>query len=109
MKTPYGQECPYFYGDYFRGRNYEECRLIVKPDNSSDWDTRLCKDCKVPGILLANACPNMTLSAEVKHSFFGMFRRVKVTAYCSKSHTDVKKPEIGCGLCHSMPEKFIVK
>jgi len=109
MKTPFGKECPYFYGDYFRGRNYEECRLINQSDVSSKWDTKLCKNCKVPGILMANACPNMTLNAEIKETFFRMFRNVKVTAYCSKSHSEVKKPEIGCGLCHTMPDEFVIK
>ena len=28
MKTPAGTECKYFYGDYYRGRNHEECRLL---------------------------------------------------------------------------------
>ena len=28
MRTPAGKECQYFYGDYYRGRNQEECRLL---------------------------------------------------------------------------------
>ncbi|MCJ7696318.1 MAG: hypothetical protein MUO40_12975 [Anaerolineaceae bacterium] len=109
MKTPYGKECPYFYGDYYRGRQFEECRLINKPDAFSNWDNKLCKDCKVPGIIMANACPNMTLNADVKNVFLGLFRKVKVTAYCSKSHSEVKKPEVGCGYCHRLPDQFVLK
>jgi hypothetical protein len=29
MRTPAGTECKYFYGDYYRGRSQEECRLLA--------------------------------------------------------------------------------
>jgi len=28
MKTPAGKDCKYFYGDYYRGRDLEECNLL---------------------------------------------------------------------------------
>jgi len=99
MKTPYGRECRYFYGDYYRGRNFEECRLIQSREDGRKWETILCKACNVPVILANNACPHMVLSAVVK-SFFGR-KSVRVDAYCVKSHQTVKDPNIGCDICHS--------
>ena len=29
MRTPAGTECKFFYANYFRGRNQQECRLIA--------------------------------------------------------------------------------
>jgi hypothetical protein len=60
----------------------------------------------VPGIQLANACPNMVLSAEIQRGFLVIKRKVKVTAYCKKTHQFVDEPMIGCGQCHDLPEIF---
>jgi len=98
MRTPYGRECRYFYGDYYRGRNLEQCRLIQSKEDSRKWEPSLCKACPVPGILTNNACQNMVLSASVKN-LLGI-KKVKVAAYCLKSHRAVKDPNIGCELCH---------
>ena len=59
MRTPAGTECPYFYGDYFRGRNVEECRLLKAAGQR--WTRDLCKTCPVPGIARANACEFLKL------------------------------------------------
>lgn len=98
MKTPYGRECRYFYGDYYRGRNIEECRLLSSSHKQEKWEQSLCKNCPVPGIIMNNACQYMVLSGSIKKSLFG--KHVKVSAYCTKSHGEVKDPNIGCELCH---------
>lgn len=103
MRTPAGTECPYFYGNYFRGRSQEECRLIGDAANGRQWKPEYCKNCPVPGITRANSCPTMTLKAEVTPGLLGMGKKVKVSAYCSRSQRIVTEPYIGCGLCHSMP------
>ncbi len=104
MRTPAGFECSYFYGDYYRGREREECRLL------ESWSADLCQTCPVPEILRANACKHMRLDAEVTRSFFDLFqRRVKVSAFCEKTNRSVAKPEIGCGECHPLPPIFEVK
>lgn len=100
MKTPYGKECRYFYGDYYRGKNFEDCRLINKPNAAKAWDVKYCQDCPVPDILLANACPSMILSASVNRKLLIFKKTVNVSAYCTKSHGNVENPFIGCGLCH---------
>jgi hypothetical protein len=100
MRTPNGIECPYFYGDYFRGKSQEECRLIGSGQAAGQWTVDLCKTCRVPGITRSNACENMTLYATITKAVVKSKRRVKVTAYCSKSKSEVKIPEVGCDLCH---------
>lgn len=93
MRTPYGVECRYFYGDYYRGRDHEECRLV-----EDGWTADLCRTCQVPVILRANRCGNMVLRGKVGRHFLG--RRVKVDAYCTECGCTVKEPMVGCGRCH---------
>jgi hypothetical protein len=109
MKTPFGKECPYFYGDYYRGKNHEECRLLVTRPSSTDWSSTLCKNCPVPGIKTANSCPTMTLTAEIKKGLLGFNRHMKISAFCSRSQSVVKVPEVGCGVCHPISEFFSSK
>ncbi|MDD5371481.1 MAG: hypothetical protein PHQ40_20575 [Anaerolineaceae bacterium] len=106
MKTPAGKECRYFYGDYRRGRNHEECRLLEDATPRQVWAPDLCRTCPVPEILMANACPNMILEGKVKRGFIGIGRGVQVTAYCTLSKTIVAEPEVGCGQCHPLPFAF---
>jgi hypothetical protein len=106
MKTPQGIECPYFFGDYFRGRNLEECRLVFEGPTKIDWSSKLCRSCPIPALNRANACQNMVLTAWVEKSLFGIFRHVKYSAFCTKSNSAVKEPEIGCGMCHPVEDLF---
>jgi len=100
MRTPAGSECPYFYGNYHRGGNREECRLIGQRPQPGHWTRDLCAVCPVPKITAANACPNMVLTAWVQRPFAGFFKRVRIKAYCTFSKQAVDHPEIGCGRCH---------
>ena len=110
MRTPSGIECPHFYGDYYRGREHEECRLLNSSEQPQVWVAELCETCPVPGILRANSCENMRLNARVTRSVFDAFqRRVQISAYCEKTAQRVKKPEIGCGECHPLPPIFEVR
>jgi len=106
MQTPAGKECRYFYGDYHRGRNREECRLLAAANPPQDWNPKLCFTCPVPEILQANACPHMVLQAEVKRPFFILKPHVVVHAYCTETHQEVSEPHIGCGQCHVLPPVF---
>ncbi len=100
MITPAGKECRYFYADYFRGRESQECRLIAQNPRSEPWRTELCRSCPVPGILRDNACPNLVLEGTVQHGFLGLGRKVEVGAVCKKYVVEVDEPHIGCGHCH---------
>lgn len=103
MKTPAGRECPYFYGDYRRGRKAEECRLIDANPQGGQWRPARCQTCPVPRIILANACPHLTLKARVANRWLGFVQQVEISASCRKMQTDVPEPEIGCGHCHEIP------
>ena len=106
MRTPAGKECRYFYGDYYRGKNREECRLIGNQPPPRNWNRNLCQTCPVPGILLANACEFLNLQGEVKRTLGIFKKRVMVSASCSKNKVPVTEPHIGCGQCHPLPPEF---
>jgi len=106
LKTPAGFECQFFYGDYFRGKNHEECRLIGEAAPPRNWTPALCRNCPVPVIQRANACEFMQLKATVRPGFLGIARRVTLSAYCKKAERVVEIPEVGCGLCHPLPHIF---
>jgi hypothetical protein len=106
MRTPAGKECRYFYGDYFRGKTHEECRLIGAMPPPDNWTPDLCLACPVPGFLLANDCQNLTLKGKIVRPFGILKRKMKITAFCTKSHKNVLHPEVGCGMCHPLPTIF---
>ncbi len=103
MRTPAGTNCPYYYADFHRGHSTQECRLLRRSPTPERWEPSLCKSCPVPGILRANACPNMALEAQVVRQWFGLARRVRVYAVCVKYQAEVKDPYVGCGQCHPLP------
>ncbi len=106
MKNPAGQECPYFYGDYYRGREVETCRLLPP----GDWQPDLCAACPVPGIRRANACKHMVLNAAVRRRWRrGFKKQVVVSAWCEKTQQAVAEPQVGCGQCHPLAEIFVAE
>ncbi len=108
MKTPAGKECTHFYGDYYRGRNVEECRLLKI--QGEQWSRDLCATCPVPEIARANSCQNMKLNVKIARPITAIFqRRVQVQAFCEKTKRNVAEPQIGCGECHDLPFKFEIK
>jgi hypothetical protein len=107
MRTPAGTECRYFYGDYRRGRNHEECRLLEDASPKQQWTPDLCRNCPVPAILMANACPNLVLEGISHKGLLGIGRRVQVSAYCTLVQENVAEPHIGCGKCHPVPLAFL--
>jgi len=106
MRTPTGKECRYFYGDYHRGRQVEECRLLQDSAPEQTWSSDLCRSCPVPGILMANACENMVLKAYIGRPFPFWSRKVVVRSYCTQSLRQDFDPHIGCGECHPLPPIF---
>lgn len=108
MKTPAGRECPHFYGNYYRGRNVEECRLLQL--HKQAWTRDLCSSCPVPDIVRANSCEHMKLNVLVARPLTAIFqRRVQVNAFCEKTKRDVAEPQVGCGECHALPFTIEVK
>jgi hypothetical protein len=107
MKTPAGKECRYFYGDYYRGRNQEECRLLQSARPALLWSAELCKTCPVPAILMANACPHMVLEPRLTRPFPFIKRQVEIRTACERSKGRDFDPHIGCGECHQLPPIFL--
>lgn len=107
MRTPAGKDCTFFYGDYFRGRDEEECRLLK--DHELEWTPDLCSNCSIPDIELANACEFMQFTPKVERALIIVGKKqVYIDTYCSKCTCSVDEPRIGCGQCHPLPDIFIV-
>jgi len=106
MRTPAGKECSFFYGDYFRGRNNEECRLLKDASPPLEWKPTFCSDCPVPDIQMANACEFMQLTPKIVRSFPFTKQRVQVSTNCDKTKRRDFDPHIGCGECHKLPPIF---
>jgi len=83
--------CRYFYADYHRGREYEECRLIKRNPDSRPWRRALCDTCPVPRILRETNCPEIALEATVVRRW-GVFERVEVFAVCARHLIELEDP-----------------
>ena len=106
MRTPAGKECRYFYGDYYRGRKQEECRLLGGVDPPLQWKPTYCTSCPVPEITLANACEHLVLLPRLERPFPFFQLHVAVNTKCIKTSRSDFDPHIGCGECHPMPSIF---
>ena len=108
MRTPAGSECPYYYQDFHRGHNRQECRLIDATPDGGTYTPDLCTNCPVPRIVLANACPNMILEGRVKSLLLGLRKNVDVSVFCRRTERTGFQPEIGCGECHLEFPEFTI-
>jgi hypothetical protein len=90
--------CRYFYGDYFRGKNKEECRLVgTNPANGVEWRRKLCDRCPVPELLIASNSRDLMLEGEVRRRF--LRENVEVTfAVCGKHLVQLEDPRY-CPQC----------
>ena len=85
-------DCPYFFGDYHRGRDIEKCRLIERNrENRRPWRLPLCDTCPVPGILRKTTCRHLALEASVKRRFL-LLDRVQVYAICTEHVVELEDP-----------------
>ena len=103
MRTPAGTECSFYHADFHRGRQLQECRLVASTPGGGRWAPDLCGRCRVPAIQRANACVNLVLQARVRPGLLGLGRGIDITASCTRSGGAVATPEVGCGLCHTLP------
>lgn len=95
MRTPAGKECRYYYEDFHRGREIQECRSIKYNPESAPWHPGDCSRCPVPDILLANADPDMELIVTVRKGLFGLTRNLDVTARSRSDGTIIEDPYVG--------------
>jgi hypothetical protein len=84
--------CRYFYGDYFRGKNKETCRLLdANPNNQRAWYRQLCDSCPVPALVRSSNSLDLLLEAQVKRKF--LRNAVEITfAVCSKHLAELTDP-----------------
>ncbi|GAB4557145.1 MAG: hypothetical protein Kow0047_01260 [Anaerolineae bacterium] len=83
--------CPYYYYDYYRGREVEECRLIAMNPNSRPWRRSLCDTCPVPDILNRSNCQHLALEAYVERRWH-LFDHIEVFAVCTESIEQLPNP-----------------
>ena len=107
MRTPAGKECRFFFGDYYRGRDHEECRLLNTQSPPLPWKPELCTSCPVPEILLANACTYLVFIPQLTRTFPFTRQQVKVKTFCTKTQRAGFDPHVGCGECHTLPPEFL--
>lgn len=100
MRTPAGTDCRYYYEDFNRGRQTQECRLIKANPRSLPWAPGLCAKCRVPEILRANGSPDLRLELTVRKTL-GLFTRLSVEAYCARHGQAIADPMRGCQACAS--------
>ncbi len=90
--------CPFYYSDYYRGRETEECRLIGRNPQSRPWRRALCDSCPVPDIMRQTDCTDLALEAEVGRRLL-ILDQVQVTyAVCLKHKTELQNPR-HCPAC----------
>ena len=93
-------DCPYFFGDYHRGRDIEKCRLIERNhENTRPWRRALCDTCPVPGILRRTTCKHLALEGSVVRKFL-LADRVEVYAICTEHIAELKDPN-HCPQCEA--------
>lgn len=94
MRTPAGTECSFYYEDFYRGADLQECRAPKDP-RSDHWTAGTCAHCAVPEILMANGSPWLELTIRIKdRKLFGT--RVVVVARCTKHDLVIEDPITGC-------------
>ncbi len=87
MRTPYGQDCKYYYADFHRGRHEQVCRLAEANPASETWQPDVCRSCPVPEILRANACEYLVLNGRVVKGLLGFGRKMVVEASLFEDQT----------------------
>lgn len=101
MRTPASKECRYYYQDFHRGRNIQECRLAKANPDSLYWQPADCSKCPVPDILNANSSPELNLKLTIKAKFLGLGRQPQVSASCAKHKIEIEDAFVGCPQCNA--------
>jgi hypothetical protein len=97
MRTPAKRDCSYYYEDFNRGADIQQCR-IVRTKDSAWWRDSDCKKCPVPDIENASGGPHLDLTMTVRRTKFGRNSTYSVTAWCVL-HGPIADPYVGCLEC----------
>jgi hypothetical protein len=104
MRTPDGQECPFYYAGYHRNlASKEVCHLLDGQPDAARWTSALCTACPVPDIRRTNGCTQMILHGHIGKRGWRLWEaeRLLVDVTCTRSGKSVANPYVGCGQCHS--------
>jgi hypothetical protein len=101
MRTPAGKDCRFYYQDFHRQREVQECRLVKENPASMNWQPSDCAKCQVPDILGANSSKFLELELTIKSQLFGFVRKVDVKASCMKHKVEIADPFVGCEKCNA--------
>jgi len=96
MRTPAGKECRHYFQDFHRGRNVQQCRLVLNNPASQAWKAADCERCEVPDILNANANPDLRLELAINSSLLGLRRELKLRVWCREEEIPVAEAYTGC-------------
>ena len=94
MRTPDGRMCEFYYEDFYRGADVQECRA-ERDQRSARWTPDLCARCPVPAILLANGSPWLELTVRFQRIPL-LGPKVSVSARCTKHDVVIRDPYAGC-------------
>ena len=98
MRTPAGTECRHYYEDFHRGRQQQECRLVMANHRSLPWKPDVCAKCRVPQVLRANGSADLRLTLTIGRRF-GLFASLTLDAYCARHGRPIADPMRGCAEC----------
>jgi hypothetical protein len=104
--TPGGAECAFYYEDFRRGANLQECRAATDP-RSADWQPSDCSRCLVPEILAANGSPYLEMRLNIHSGMLGFGRRIDVEAWCSQHGPIGGDPRTGCPTCNAEADELL--
>ncbi|MBK6430264.1 MAG: hypothetical protein WAW03_02345 [Anaerolineae bacterium] len=91
-------DCRYYYEDYHRGRDVQECRLPQSRESAA-WNPNVCNSCPVPGILRATNTRHLALEGTIKSRFL-LGNRMTVFAICTRHKQQLSDPRV-CPACAS--------
>ncbi len=106
MITPAGSECGFYYEDFQRGANRQECRAAKAP-RSAPWRPDVCKGCPVPSILAANGSRSLELRILIGRKKLRFGPGVTVEAWCALHGPIVGDPHVGCAECNAEADELL--
>jgi len=106
MRTPAGTGCTYYYEDFHRGREIQECRARIS-GSSRPWTVSDCESCSVPTILASNGDQALQLTLTFRTGLLGRRKPPHVEAWCSRHAVQVPDPSHGCPECDKVARRLL--
>ena len=104
MSTKPPPNCKYYYEDFHRGREVNECRL-PKSRDSLHWERGICDSCPVPELLRETNCAHLALEGTIRKRL-RLSARMEVFAVCTKHMLQLKEAGV-CPQCTAEQAELI--